>query len=259
MNSGESTERLSSLDNARFKSRRQFRLLTAASFRPFLRLCGARELEVRQLGALRMARSANLDFFAAKADQRAVLDFLFSATDVRVFESYSEPDAELREFPSTDDLAAAFPLGSDPHGNGHAIGLQLWSPSVMRDLSISRFKLDPTRCNGHTFRHNIEGGGLMQLYFGGICDRVVTMSHFGHQSQVRAKAWGVDDGVNWVALKTLSNRIQYHIRKRLGVGKAGSLTVLAEAMSLARVGFALKSATRTPWAYELRPEIESKD
>ena len=33
-----------------------------------------------------MAASANLDFFAAETDQRAVLDFLFSSTDVRVFE-----------------------------------------------------------------------------------------------------------------------------------------------------------------------------
>jgi hypothetical protein len=204
-----------------------------------------------------MARSANLDFFAAAADQRAVLDFLFSSTDVRVFESYSEHDAELRELPSTDDLAAAFPLGSDPHGNGHAILLQLWSPSVMRELSIRRFKLDPAHCNGHTFCHNIEGGGLMQLYFGGICDRVVTKSHFGHQSQVRAKAWEVDGGINWEALKTLSNRIQYHIRKRLGAGKAGSMPVLPKALSLAHAGYALKLATQTPWAYELQPETKS--
>lgn len=204
-----------------------------------------------------MARSANLDFFAADADQRAILDFLFSSTDVRVFESYSEPDAELREFPSTDDLAAAFPVGSDPHGNGHAILLQLWSPSVMRDLSIRRFKLDPAHCNGHTFRHNIEGGGLMQLYFGGVCDRVVTKSHFGHQSQVRAKAWEVDDGVNWEALKTLSDHIQYHVRKRLAAGKAGSIAVLPAALSLARAGYALKLATQTPWAYELQPESRS--
>lgn len=204
-----------------------------------------------------MARSANLDFFAAAADQRAILDFLFSSTDVRVFESYSEPDAELREFPSTDDLAAAFPVGFDPHGNGHAILLQLWSPSVMRDLSIRRFQLDPSRCNGHTFRHNVEGGGLMQLYFGGVCDRVVTRSHFGHQSQVRAKAWEVDDGVNWEALKSLSNRIQYHVRKRLASGKAGSMPVLPAALSLARAGYALKLATQTPWAYELQPESRS--
>jgi hypothetical protein len=97
-----------------------------------------------------MARAANLDFFAAKADQRAVLDFLFSATDMRVLESYSEYDADLQEFRSTDELAAAFPLGTDPHGNGHANLLQLWSPSVMRELTIRQFKLDPAHCNGHT-------------------------------------------------------------------------------------------------------------
>jgi hypothetical protein len=201
-----------------------------------------------------MSRSVNLDFFAAEADQRAVLDFLFSSTDVRVFESYSEYGAELREFRSTDELAAAFPLGTDPYGNGSAILLQLWSPSVMRDLTIRRFKLDPAHCNGHTFRHNIEGGGLMQLYLGGVCDRVVTKSHFGHQSQVRAEAWGVDDGVNWEALKTLSNRIQYHIRKRLAAGKVPSRPVLTQALELARAGYALKDATQCPDAYELLPE-----
>lgn len=204
-----------------------------------------------------MTRSANLDFFAAEADQRAVLDFLFNATDVRVFESYSEPDAELREFRSTDDVGATFPLGSDPHGNGYAISLQLWSPSVMRDLSIRRFNLNPAACDGHTFRHNIEGGGLMQLHLGGLCDRVLTRSHFGHQSQIRAKAWAVDDGVNWESLKTVSNRIQYHIRQRLAAGKAGSAPVLPEALGLARAGCALKFTAQAPWAYELTPETRS--
>lgn len=201
-----------------------------------------------------MARSVNLDFFAAEADLRAVLDFLFSSTDARVFESYSEYDADLREFCSTDELAAAFPLGTDPHGNGGVVLLQLWSPSVMRDLTIRRFALNPAACDGHTFRHNIEGGGLMQLYLGGVCGRVVTKSHFGHQSQVRARAWDVDDGVNWGALKTLSNRIQYHIRSRLAAGKAGSRPVLPQALELARAGYALKDATQCPDAYELLPE-----
>lgn len=200
-----------------------------------------------------MARSANLDFFAAESDVRAVLDFVFSSTDVRVFESYSECGTDLREFRSTDELAAIFPLGTDPYGNGDAVLLQLWSPSVMSDLTIRRFKLDPVHCDGHTFRHCIEGGGLMQLYLGGVCERVVTKSHFGHQSQVRAEAWEVDDGVNWEALKTLSNRIQYHIRKRLAAGKAGSMPVLPQALELARAGYALKLATQTPWAFELQP------
>ena len=200
-----------------------------------------------------MARSANLDFFAGEDDQRAVLDFLFSSTDVRVFESYSEYGADLREFRSTDELVAIFPVGTDPHGNGHAVLLQLWSPSVMQDLVIRRFSLDPAHCNGHTFRHNIEGGGLIQLYLGGVCGWVVTKSHYGHQSQARAQAWQVDNGVNWDALKTLSARIQYHVRSRLAAGKAGSRPVLPQALELAKAGCALKDATQCPDAYELQP------
>jgi hypothetical protein len=204
-----------------------------------------------------MTRSVNLDFFAAEADQRAVLDFLFSSTDARVFESYSECDAELREFRSTDELAAAFPIGTDRYGNGSVALLQLWSPSVMRDLTIRRFTLNPAACDGHTFRHNIEGGGLMQLYLGGVCGRVVTKSHFGHPSQVRARAWEVDYGVNWEALKTLSNRIQYHVRKRLAAGKVASMPVLPQALGLARAGYALKPTTQTPCAFELQPDGKS--
>lgn len=205
-----------------------------------------------------MARSANLDFFAADADQRAVLEFLFSKTDVRVFESYSEYSAELREFRSTDELAKAFALGTDEQGNGHAVLLQLWSPSVMRDLTIRRIALDPIHCNDHTFRYCIEGGGLIQLYLGGVCGKVVTKSHCGHQSQVRAETWALDDGVNWEAIKALSNHIQYHIRKRLAVGKAGSASVLPKAFDLAQSGFVLKLTAQTPWAYELRTAANSR-
>jgi hypothetical protein len=201
-----------------------------------------------------MAAAANLDFFAAGTDQWALLDFLFSSTDVQVFESYSEFDADLREFHSTDELAAAFPIGTDHHGNGLAVLLQLWSPSVMSELTIERFALNPAVCDGHTFRHCIAGGGLMQLYLGGICGRVVTKSHFGHQSQVRAQKWDTDHGVNWEALKTLSNRIRYHIRKRLAVGSVPGRPVLPQAMELARAGYALKEAAQTPWQYELPPE-----
>jgi hypothetical protein len=200
-----------------------------------------------------MARSANLDFFAAEADQRAVLDFLFSSTDVRVFESYSEYDANLREFCSTEDLAATVRLGTDPGGSGHAVLLQLWSPSAMRELTIRRFDLDPAQCDGRSFRHNIEGAGLMQLYLGGVCGQVVTMSHFGHQSQARARRWQVDDGVNWDALQKLSNRVQYHVRKRLAAGRVPGRPVLRQALQLAEAGYSLELGIQAPWSFELQP------
>ena len=129
---------------------------------------------------------ANLDFFAAYSDQRAVVDFLFTSTNVRVFESYSDFGQELREFRSLNELAAAFPLGEDRHGNGFAVLLQLWSPSVMKKLEIARIALLPEKCDGHTFRYRIGGNGLIQLYFGGVHDKVITKSHLGHNTEAGA-------------------------------------------------------------------------
>lgn len=199
-----------------------------------------------------MSRAANVDFFAAEADQKALLDFLFSETDVRIFESYSEFDSELREFHSTEELVKVFPLGKDLHGNGNAVLLQLWSPSVMSRLSIERFSVNPESCNGHTFRHRIDGGGLMQLYLGGVSGSVITMSHFGCQSETRAKKWGVEEGVNWESLERISGKIQYHLRKRMAAGEVPGRPVLPQAMQLARSGFELKLATQTPWRFELK-------
>jgi hypothetical protein len=60
--------------------------------------------------------------------------------------------------------------------------------------------------------------------------------------------------VNWEALKRVSNRIQYHVRKRLAAAKAEGRPVLPQAFELARAGYALKLATQTPSQFELQPE-----
>ncbi len=99
----------------------------------------------------------------------------------------------------------------------------------MRELEIERFALDPAACGGHTSRHRIVGG-------------------------VQAEGWGISAGVNWEAPKKVSNRIQYHIRKRLAVDRVPGRPVLAQAMELSITGYALKSATQTPWEFELQPE-----
>lgn len=199
------------------------------------------------------ARGANVDFFAAAGDQEAVLHFLFDSTDVRVFESYSEPEKELREFRSVAEVQSVFQLGEDPKGQGNVILLMLWSPSAMAELLIERFALDPAKCQGHTFRHKIGGGALMQLYFGGVAGTVVTKSHFGHQSQTRAENWGSNSGIDWLGLKRVSNQIVYHLRSRLAAGKARGRLVLPEAMRLAGAGYALKEFAHSSWQYSPEP------
>ena len=195
----------------------------------------------------------SLDFFAARTDMSALLSFLFDSTDVRVFESYSEYEQPLKEFCSFEALAASHEVGVDEHGKGRAILLQLWSPSVMSRLDIQQITLDPSRCNGHTLRYNIDGWGLIQLYLGGVHNHVITKSHYGHNSEKRAQAWGHAEDVNWEALAKLSSRIRYHISRRLAVAKVPGRPVLSEAYELARSGYELKEHAKSSERYELPP------
>src|SRR5882757_10077962 len=104
---------------------------------------------------------ASIDFYALKDDIRDLVHFVFEEFDLKIFESYSEYDAELREFRSFDELSAAFNLGNDPHGNGHAVLLKLWSPKVMPKLEFERIAL---KVAGYSFRYRVSGVGLMRLY-----------------------------------------------------------------------------------------------
>ena len=181
---------------------------------------------------------ASLNFYAWTDDMRALLEFLFGETDVRVYESYSDYDAELREFRSTDELTRAFDVGADPHGHGTAVLLQMWSPSVMQRISIERIELEVP---GHTFRHRVAGVGLLQLYFGGHYHDVITASHFGHWNEAgaRRRAAGDPDTVDWPALTRLSGRIQRHIGT-LAVGKFRACPILPAAFTALESGLMLR-------------------
>ncbi|MBY0229611.1 MAG: hypothetical protein K2W96_10055 [Gemmataceae bacterium] len=54
-------------------------------------------------------------------------------------------------------------------------------------------------------------------------------------------------------MKTISNRIQYHIRSRLAVRKASSAFVLPQALELAEAGYALKASVGASSEYGLAP------
>jgi hypothetical protein len=184
---------------------------------------------------------ATLAFFAVRDDLPALLGFIYSETDCAVYESYSRYDSELRRFISVQQLDAAFPLGNDPHGNGRAILLQLHSPSVAAPPRLKRLNLSVPR---YSFRYCVESAGLMQLYLGGSHDEFISQSHFGHWNEAGAKQRCIfpADEVNWPLQRSLSGKIQRHIKTRLSHAKFHSRYVLAHAFSalqsgkIARVG-----------------------
>jgi hypothetical protein len=66
---------------------------------------------------------ANVDFYALGDDLRRLFDFLYSETDVVVYELSSEPGRDPRRFDSVTELADAYDLGAYRAGY-----LRLWSP-----------------------------------------------------------------------------------------------------------------------------------
>jgi hypothetical protein len=196
---------------------------------------------------------AQLDFFAVHPDLRQVAEFLYGETDFRVYELYSAFGQELREFKSFAELDVAFDIGRDKHGHGCAVLLSLWSPAVMKSPHITRVKLDPKHCDGFTFRYTTGGWGDVQLYLGGLHRKIVTRSHFGHWSERGARSRGYRSGVDWKALAKLSNRVRYHISKRLAVAKVPGRPVLPAAYQLHRKGYELKEAAGARASYTAVP------
>jgi hypothetical protein len=174
---------------------------------------------------------AVLDFYALGDDLRELFRFLYSETDVVVYELGSEFDKEPRHFTSLEALEQVFRLG-----DYRSAYLQLWSPSVMARPVIRRIEL--TGVPGHTFRYAVEGAGLMQLYLDGMQKRVIYHTHYGHWNPAGARQRSMHpaDDCDWKALAKLSGRIQRHIRGKLAAAKLHTRPVLHHAYASLQKG-----------------------
>ncbi len=185
----------------------------------------------------------NYNFFADKADKLQVLDFLFEETDLCIYDHYSPHGEEIRTFNSTEAVESELELAS---GNQFQVCFQLWSPRHGAKPLFRKVELDPKRCNGHTFRYATNGWGLIQLYFGGLNGRRLYPSHIGHFSEKGAlrSANSCDppgnvNEWNWKEISTTSRKLQYHIDRKLSVGRLGSYGILAGAARLQADGVVL--------------------
>lgn len=185
----------------------------------------------------------NCDFYAAGQDLLDVLSVVFALGDCLVFEAYSPPGEDLREFKTVEEIRHRYALGLC-EGRGPSVLLQLYAPSAAGAISRRRIDLKPQ--GGVTearFRYTMEGWGLIQLQLGGVFDGGLVASHTNHNSKARAVNWentcpemGPASAWNWAEVFRVSRRINTQIRTKLSVGKIGSRSVLPQAEALLRAG-----------------------
>lgn len=186
----------------------------------------------------------NYDFYASKADKLKVLEFIFNETDLQIFDLSSSYGQEICQYKSIEEISTKFDMNN---GNQFAMTFKMWSPSFKGEITFRKVDLNPKSCNGHTFRYATEGWGLINLYFGGQQNGILSNSNIGHFSQKGASKWedintanaGVDNW-DWKEIEQVSRKLKNFINKNLAIRKIGTCGILEGADKLENEGVKLQ-------------------
>lgn len=184
------------------------------------------------------------DFYADQTDKLTILDFIFNETDLQVFDLFSPYGQNISQYKSSKEVTAKFDL---VNGDKFAVTFQLWTPRHKGKPVFKKVDLDPKRCNGHTFRYSTDGWGMIQLYFGGVKNNLLSLSHIGHFSEKDAAKWEGTNKFNgnikdwdWKEVQATSKKLKQYIHSKLAVTKFGRTDVLFGATKLYGQGVELR-------------------
>jgi hypothetical protein len=175
---------------------------------------------------------ASIYFYATRADLLDVLEFVFSKTDIRVFEAYSRVNQAVREFSSVEDLKVQDPAAAS-FGKLH---LRLCSPSVTSGPTFRRYELNAKIGGGYRF--SVEDPSIIRVVEGGIrhdieqepLDRSEIANWNEAGARQRSLYTGADlDQIDWQELVRLSRRLQRYIRGDLTAANLGAKPILRHA------------------------------
>lgn len=186
-------------------------------------------------------------FYAARADVPAVLDFVLAGMGCRVFDAYSAPDEPLGEYRTAAEILAAYPEDAPSGRYARPVHLVLWRPDLGPEPLVRRIELRPAALPGRTFRHAAEGLGLLDLQFGQVRDGRLAPSNLAVNSEARARRWtdtssdrfGPVEAWCWPAVARAMRQLQYHLARRLAVGRHGSRPLLPAAAAAVQNGLVL--------------------
>lgn len=184
----------------------------------------------------------NYNFFADEIDKIQILEYIFSETDLEIYDCYSIYDQEVCKYNNPQEIIQKFDL---VNGDKFALTFNLWSPRHEGKLIFRRIELDAKRSK-HSFRYALNGWGLIQLYFGGVKNNELSYSHIGHFSEKGAVGRNLSGSVNgnvntwnWKEIETTSRCLKYQIHNKLAIRKIGSFGVLKGADRLEKEGIKL--------------------
>ena len=174
------------------------------------------------------------DFFASIDDQVQILEFIFSSSDLHVYELSSSPEKEIQEFKDVSSVVSYLKT------QNRSAYFQLWSPDFSCKPTFRRVDLNPKYCNGHTFRYATDGVGLIQLYLGVSNEKLLVKSHVGHFEERGAIArFGSEATLwNWPNIRAISGKIK-RVVQQMAVDQQNGRDVLKGASELYNLQFTI--------------------
>lgn len=181
----------------------------------------------------------NFGFYAAGADVPALLEFVFGPMECRVLEAYSHPDQPLVRYRTPADTMAAY-----RHDSPWLLHVVLWRPDWGPEPVVRRIDLRPGAIPGHSFRHTVEGWGLLNLIFGEVRDGRLPQSRLSANTEARARRWADTYGARlgpvevwrWPLIAEAMRQFKDHVTRRLAVDRYRGRPVLPAAAALGQGG-----------------------
>jgi hypothetical protein len=150
-------------------------------------------------------------------DLRLVVDSIFTVGNPTAYETFSHYDSDTLSFSDADKLCEHLAVPRPRRDS--VLGFSIYYPDTYGLVEKTRINLDQKRCEGHTFRYQMHGWGLIQFQVdardaNNIACRVAV------NSQKRANLWfdtypelGSPDLWDWKTVEKHARRIIRTLRK----------------------------------------------
>jgi hypothetical protein len=175
-------------------------------------------------------------FYATKDDLTLVFESMLSELGLIAYEMVSEPCEPLRRFQTLAELTSHFRFCSK------SCDFVWWDAELMPPNRPKKIKLDPEKCNGHTFRYSAEFA-MIQIETGLKRSKLLTPSEFGLVTQAYYRSVGGRAKIDWRRLNGKFNQLRKFI-ERTSVGKVDGCLVMPGAYELVCNGGQLTESIR---------------